>query len=131
MIKRPFLLAALAALSPVVSAHAGESIDPAELTATVRTMTDDWFQGRAPGTVGEQRTVGYLIGRFQALGLQPGGPDGRWVQEIGTAGTYDGVVVNCGDGTPFYLQRDGSTRKWQLWENLDSPAGLHFMRRLM
>ena len=35
---------------------------------------------RAPGTVGEERTVGYLIGRFQALGLEPGGTDGQWVR---------------------------------------------------
>ncbi|MFM2302046.1 MAG: hypothetical protein RLZZ84_1782 [Pseudomonadota bacterium] len=100
MIKRPFLLATLAALSPLVSAHAGESIDPAELTATVRTMTDDWFQGRAPGTVGEQRTVGYLIGRFQALGLQPGGPDGRWVQDVPLLHTRLGAAQQLELATP-------------------------------
>ncbi|WP_374280288.1 M20/M25/M40 family metallo-hydrolase [Novosphingobium sp.] len=79
MTKHLLMFAALACAAP---AMAQDAIDPANLTATVRTMTDDWFQGRAPGTLGEERTVGYLVGRFQALGLQPGGPDGKWVQQV-------------------------------------------------
>ena len=31
-------------------------------------------------TPGEQLTVDYLVGQFRALGLEPGGPDGSWVQ---------------------------------------------------
>ena len=45
-------------------------------------MTDDLFEGRAPGTVGEERTIGYLVARFRALGLEPGGPDGNWLQPV-------------------------------------------------
>ena len=74
--------AALLAASPAATQTAAPGIEPARLTETVRTLTDDWFQGRAPGTLGEQRTVAYLIGRFQALGLEPGGPDGKWVQQV-------------------------------------------------
>ena len=56
-----FLLAAIAA-----PAAAQSGIDAANLTETVRTLASDQFQGRAPGTVGEERTIGYLIGRLQA-----------------------------------------------------------------
>ena len=45
-------------------------------------MTLDQFEGRAPGTAGEDRTIGYLIGRFEALGLEPGGVDGSWTQPV-------------------------------------------------
>ena len=45
-------------------------------------MASDDFQGRAPGTEGEQRTIDYLIQRFRALGLAPGGPDGQWTQAV-------------------------------------------------
>jgi Zn-dependent M28 family amino/carboxypeptidase len=54
----------------------------ARVTQTVQTLASDTFEGRAPGTAGEDRTVGYLIARFQGLGLQPAGPDGQWVQRV-------------------------------------------------
>ena len=58
------------------------SVDPGQLIATVKVLSSDTFEGRAPGTVGEQRTVEYLVQRFRALGLQPGGPGGKWVQPV-------------------------------------------------
>ncbi len=75
-----FLLSATAfAQQPSVSST---EIDPDRLTETVRTLASDQFQGRAPGTIGEERTIGYLIGRLQALGLEPGGKDGSWTQIV-------------------------------------------------
>ncbi|MFM5924507.1 MAG: M28 family metallopeptidase [Novosphingobium sp.] len=82
MLTRKLLIAAAAALSFAAPASTQEPIDPGRLTETVRTLASDWFQGRAPGTLGEQRTVAYLIGRFQALGLEPGGPHGEWLQPV-------------------------------------------------
>ena len=72
----PFLLAVPAA------AQNAPAIDAANLTQTVRTLASDQFQGRAPGTIGEERTTGYLIGRLQALGLEPAGTDGGWTQPV-------------------------------------------------
>ena len=57
-------------------------VEPAGLSATVKVLASDAFQGRAPGTPGEAKTVDYLVARFKALGLQPGGPDGRWTQPV-------------------------------------------------
>ncbi|MDY7526079.1 M28 family metallopeptidase [Sphingomonas sp. 10B4] len=74
------LIAAL--LASATPAFAKQTIDPARLTETVKTLASDTFEGRAPGTAGEDRTVGYLIARFQALGLEPGGPNGQWVQTV-------------------------------------------------
>ncbi|MEN3973293.1 M28 family peptidase [Sphingomicrobium sp. XHP0235] len=53
----------------------------------VRTLSDDWFEGRAPGTAGEDKTVAYLSGAMAAAGLQPGGDmraDGtrKWTQDV-------------------------------------------------
>ncbi len=53
----------------------------------IRTLSDDSFEGRAPGTVGERMTVAYLSGAFSAVGLEPGGdlrPDGTrlWTQDV-------------------------------------------------
>ncbi len=56
--------------------------DPQRLAQSVTTLASDLFEGRAPGTIGEERTIGYLVARFEALGLEPGGPDGQWVQSV-------------------------------------------------
>jgi len=85
-----YLSLALSSLTLALAAPAfaqTATIDPAaidtdNLTQTVRTLASDIFQGRAPGTPGEDRTIGYIIARFQALGLEPGGPDGQWTQSV-------------------------------------------------
>ena len=77
------LLAASALVAAVPhTASAAPDIDPTRLTQTVRTLASDLFEGRAPGTRGEDRTIGYLVSRFEALGLEPGGADGQWVQRV-------------------------------------------------
>ncbi|MGR4891635.1 M20/M25/M40 family metallo-hydrolase [Sphingopyxis sp. LARHCG72] len=101
-----FLLAAIAA--PAV---AQSGIDPAQLTETVRTLASDQFQGRAPGTVGEERTIGYLIGRLQALGLEPAGTDGGWTQPVQLLHTRLGTPTTLafdrkGTATPLAFGTD-------------------------
>ncbi len=54
----------------------------ARITETVRTLASDAFEGRAPGTPGETKTIDYLVDRFRKLGLEPAGPDGAWVQPV-------------------------------------------------
>jgi Zn-dependent M28 family amino/carboxypeptidase len=53
--------------------------------ATLRTVTtrlaSDEFEGRSPGTRGEELTVNYLIEQFRAAGLQPGN-NGSWTQDV-------------------------------------------------
>ncbi len=46
-----------------------------------RTLASDAFEGRAPGTPGEEKTVAYLIEQFREAGLEPGN-DGSWVQPV-------------------------------------------------
>ncbi len=81
---KPLLLlaAASAALSSPLTAQTPITVDADRLTQTVRTLASDTFEGRAPGTRGEDRTLGYLIARFEALGLEPAGPDGGWLQKV-------------------------------------------------
>ncbi|CCA92623.1 M28 family metallopeptidase [Novosphingobium sp. PP1Y] len=77
----PVLAAALLAASSH-PALAKVSVDADRIAADVKTLASDTFEGRAPGTAGEDRTIGYLIARFQDLGLQPAGPDGQWMQTV-------------------------------------------------
>ena len=79
-----FSATAMMIVAPAQAQSPDQSADISadEVTRTVRTLTLDQFEGRAPGTAGEDRTIGYLIGRFQALGLEPGGVDGSWTQPV-------------------------------------------------
>ena len=57
-------------------------IDPARLSSITRTLASDAFEGRGPGTAGEDKAVAYLTEQFRRLGLVPGGPDGHWTETV-------------------------------------------------
>ncbi len=73
-----------------------QTIEPKQLEQSVRTLASDLFEGRAPGTVGEDRTIGYLVARFEALGLEPGAADGQWVQRVPLLHTLLGNAERLG-----------------------------------
>ena len=80
---------------------AGISADT--LLAEVERLASDAFEGRAPGSDGETRTIGYLKEQFSALGLAPGNPDGTWVQNVPLVGITpaagDTLRISRGDDT--------------------------------
>jgi hypothetical protein len=45
-----------------------------------KAISADEYEGRGPGTKGEELTVKYLTEQYQRLGLKPGNPDGTFVQ---------------------------------------------------
>lgn len=49
-------------------------------------LSSDEYEGRGPGTKGEELTVKYLTDEFQKLGLKPGNPDGTYVQKVPLVG---------------------------------------------
>lgn len=59
-----------------------ESVNAAALLEHTRRLASDEFEGRAPGTPGEDKTVAYLVEQFRAAGLKPGNPDGTWTQAV-------------------------------------------------
>jgi Zn-dependent M28 family amino/carboxypeptidase len=52
------------------------------MSEITRVLASDEFQGRAPGTPGEAKTIPYLIEQFKAAGLEPGGENGGWTQAV-------------------------------------------------
>jgi hypothetical protein len=61
---------------------AANTIDASHIMRHVGTLASDEYEGRSPGTRGEQRSIDYLAGEFQRLGLEPGHPDGSWLQLV-------------------------------------------------
>jgi Zn-dependent M28 family amino/carboxypeptidase len=72
--------------SPDALRAAEDSIRGEDFIGHVRVLASDKFEGRGPGTAGETLTVEYLTSKFAELGLQPGNPDGRWVQDVPLVG---------------------------------------------
>ncbi len=89
LIARTFLLAgaALMAAVPLAAQTAPTAtFDTARLSQHVQTLGSDAFEGRAPATAGETKTIAYLADQFAKAGLQPGGDlkDGKrlWTQAV-------------------------------------------------
>lgn len=63
-----------------------DSITSDDLLRHIKTLASDEYEGRAPGTKGEELTVNYLTEQFKAFGLKPGNPDGTYVQKVPLVG---------------------------------------------
>src|SRR5437870_6103737 len=63
-----------------------DAITPDGLLAHIKILASDEFEGRAPGSKGEQLSTKYIADQFRAIGLKPGNPDGTYVQEVPLAG---------------------------------------------
>jgi Zn-dependent M28 family amino/carboxypeptidase len=93
MNKHATLLMALAMLTaagcmksaPVAMAQLPD-IDTAAVLAHTKVLSSDEFEGRAPGTKGEELTVNYLVDQFKQIGLKPGNTDGTYIQKVPLVG---------------------------------------------
>jgi Zn-dependent M28 family amino/carboxypeptidase len=68
--------------SETVMETALASITEDEIREYTQVLASDEFEGRAPSSRGEELTIQYLTEQFASLGLQPGGVNGTWVQEV-------------------------------------------------
>jgi Zn-dependent M28 family amino/carboxypeptidase len=62
-------------------ATASPQISQATLTTVTQILSSDAFEGRAPTTAGEEKTVALIAQRFQQAGLRPGN-NGSWFQNV-------------------------------------------------
>ncbi|MGB9474381.1 MAG: M28 family peptidase [Candidatus Udaeobacter sp.] len=63
-----------------------EAITPDGMLAHIKVLASDEFEGRAPGTKGEDLSIKYITDQFKQIGLKPGNPDGTYMQEVPLAG---------------------------------------------
>src|SRR5437899_1989413 len=61
-------------------------ITPDALLAHIKILSSDEFEGRSPGTKGEEFSIKYISDQFKSVGLKPGNPDGSYFQEVPLAG---------------------------------------------
>ncbi len=63
-----------------------DSITANDIMQHTKVMSGDDYEGRGPGTKGEELTVNYLTTQYQRIGLKPGNPDGTYVQKVPLVG---------------------------------------------
>jgi Zn-dependent M28 family amino/carboxypeptidase len=87
------LTVCVAAAMPVAAAEpfsvpkeAAEAMTAVDLLKHVKVLASDEYEGRAPGSKGEELSVKYIYEQFKALGLEPGNPNGTYIQEVPLAG---------------------------------------------
>ncbi len=73
---------AAAALLFAAGSALSQDFSAERISNDIRTISADEFQGRYPGTDGERMTLAWLQAQYEAMGLQPGGPDGLWLQPV-------------------------------------------------
>jgi Zn-dependent M28 family amino/carboxypeptidase len=82
---------------------------------TIRTVTrvlsSDAFEGRAPGTAGEDKTIAYLIERFRNAGLKPGN-NGEWLQKVPT------VEITATNVSPLAVKVGGQAQNFAYGSNM-------------
>src|SRR5580700_5350001 len=70
--------------SPLKTAQS--SINAESLLSEIKTLSSDDFEGRKPGSPGEEKTVSWIEQQFRQMGLKPGNPDGTYIQKVPLAG---------------------------------------------
>ena len=82
-------------------ARGEDAIDPGRMLEHIKVLASDAFEGRAPASAGEEKTVAYLVKQFRDLGLKPGNPDGTFVQDVPLHGyqTVSRGAIHTGDKT--------------------------------
>jgi len=85
-VKKLLACAVAFALGSAAVAADAPAFDPHRLSAEVKTLSSDAFEGRGPATPGEAKTIDYVVAQLRAAGVQPGGElkDGRrgWTQAV-------------------------------------------------
>src|SRR4051812_44827347 len=85
--KIPLLFVSVLGFSAVAfAADPVPVVSSAKILERTKILSSDEFEGRAPGSPGEEKTVAYLVEEFKKLGLKPGNPDGTYIQNVPLVG---------------------------------------------
>jgi Zn-dependent M28 family amino/carboxypeptidase len=106
----PILGAIALATSIVAAAGKLPAVDGDALLQHIKVLASDEFEGRAPGSRGEDRTVAYLQEQFRKMGLAPGNTDGTFIQQVPMVGITPSqdshLTLRKGNETKVLTYRD-------------------------
>ncbi|WP_296596561.1 M28 family metallopeptidase, partial [Phenylobacterium sp.] len=129
------LSAAVAVLVSSSAVAAPSAVDAGRIMADIKVLSSDEFEGRAPASEGEKKTIAYLIEQMKAAGLQPAGDkqkDGAraWTQDVplvrsATKGPVNASVTVNGQTTAWTQGEQIAVRATMIGDHLtvkDAPV---------
>src|SRR5258708_22077338 len=112
----------LAAVRPAVvtplEKAAAQSIRAERLRADVRFLESDLLEGRGAGSRGDRLAQAFIAARMEGLGLEPGAPDGSWLQR------FDIVGVTSRPAGPIFVARGAVKEELRPLEDVVATAGV-------
>jgi Zn-dependent M28 family amino/carboxypeptidase len=88
-----------------------DGIDAGDFAQHVQVLASDAFEGRGPGTPGEDKTVAYIQAQMERIGLKPGN-HGEWFQ------TVPMVETTADPSTPLHLEVAGKPRDLRFGDDM-------------
>jgi Zn-dependent M28 family amino/carboxypeptidase len=98
--------------------EAAQQITDEYMRGIVIEISDDRYEGRGPGTRGDEMARRYLAERMEQLGLEPGAADGSWEQP------FDLVGVNAVQPDTWTFSGHGNAMTLQQWEQFIVSSGV-------
>ena len=68
--------------------RAASVVDSREILNDITILASDEFEGRCPGTIGEVKTVDFLVKRFSELGLSSFSGANKYLQTVPLVGCF-------------------------------------------
>ena len=87
------------------AAVAAPAIDGQAVLEHTKILASDEYEGRKPGTKGEELTVAYISGEFGKAGVEPGNPDGTYFQNVPLVG------ITADPNTSLVFRRGGKQQR--------------------
>ena len=100
------------------AALAAQEISDAYMRGIIAEISDDRYEGRGPGTRGDEMARTYLAGRMQELGLEPGAADGGWEQP------FDLVGVNALQPETWTFTGQDTSMTLRQWDQFIVGSGV-------
>ena len=84
----------------------------------VAEISDDRYEGRGPGSKGDEAARNYLVERMAELDLEPGAADGGWEQP------FDLVGVNAQQPESWAFEGNGKSLTFKQWDEFIVSSGV-------
>lgn len=107
------------------AAQALLQIEDEYMRGIIKEISQDSYEGRGPGSRGDEKTRTYLAERLAELGLEPGAEDGSWDQP------FDLVGVNAAQPDEWTFSGHGSSITLKQWDQFIVGSGVQEERSVI
>jgi Zn-dependent M28 family amino/carboxypeptidase len=105
--------------------EAARQISDAYIREIIVEISDDRYEGRGPGTPGDEAARSYLAARMEELGLEPGAANGSWEQPFHLVG------VNASQPESWTFAGHGKSMTLQQWDQFIVGSGVQEERAVI